>query len=299
MQNPINQATNLNTPEAPQESFEYPKDRGAVPNRVQSPRPEVIQAFWRVLQQGNAYWQKYWSQDAPLGTNNQPTTTGEVDSKGIDRCKDAGKVWCWTKVVVDEKKKLWGPWSISATGTRHWICLDLEPKATSSKSNESLKSLSPAIIEAETTYALGSYARWHCIRLEAPEIICLALVQTSTAHYHMWVLLDRPVDQARHSEILDLYYSGYPKDDRYQCKDTDRAKNGHGDHFRAPWCWRNGHEILAIEYCGTDQGFSSSNEHLESNTTRVFFIVSFPRIDSKPSPSLSRCSRTRYDSRSP
>ena len=32
---------------------------------------------------------------------------------------------------------------------------------------------------------------------------------------------------------------------------------------------------------------------------RVFFIVSFPRIDSKPSPSLSRCSRTRYDSRSP
>ena len=50
---------------------------------------------------------------------------------------------------------------------------------------------------------------------------------------------------------------------------------------------------------GTDQEFSSSNEHLESNTTRVFFIVSFPRIDSKPSPSLSRCSRTRYDSRSP
>ncbi len=50
---------------------------------------------------------------------------------------------------------------------------------------------------------------------------------------------------------------------------------------------------------GTDQGFSSSNEHLESNTTRVFFIVSFPRIDSKPSPSLSRSSKTRCDSRSP
>ena len=44
---------------------------------------------------------------------------------------------------------------------------------------------------------------------------------------------------------------------------------------------------------GTDQGFSSSNEHLESNTTRVFFIVSFPRIDSKPSPYLSRSSKTR------
>ena len=50
---------------------------------------------------------------------------------------------------------------------------------------------------------------------------------------------------------------------------------------------------------GTDQGFSSSNEHLESNTTRVFFIVSFPRIDSKPSPYLSRSSKTRCDSRSP
>ena len=53
------------------------------------------------------------------------------------------------------------------------------------------------------------------------------------------------------------------------------------------------------DYRGTDQEFSSSNEHLESNTTRVFFIVSFPRIDSKPSPSLSRSSKTRCDSRSP
>jgi len=32
-----------------------------------------------------------------------------------------------------------------------------------------------------------------------------------------------------------------------------------------------------IPALGTDQEFSSSNEHLGSNTTRVFFIVSFPR----------------------
>src|SRR5271166_6817098 len=57
--------------------------------------------------------------------------------------------------------------------------------------------------------------------------------------------------------------------------------------------------VTADAYTGTDQGFSSSNEHLESNTTRVFFIVSFPRIDSKPSPYLSRSSKTRCDSRSP
>ena len=57
--------------------------------------------------------------------------------------------------------------------------------------------------------------------------------------------------------------------------------------------------MLMLSLGGTDQGFSSSNEHLESNTTRVFFIVSFPRIDSKPSPYLSRSSKTRCDSRSP
>ena len=61
------------------------------------------------------------------------------------------------------------------------------------------------------------------------------------------------------------------------------------------WHFLKPQEVAA----GTDQGFSSSNEHLESNTTRVFFIVSFPRIDSKPSPYLSRSSKTRCDSRSP
>src|SRR5271166_6144936 len=102
---------------------------------------------------------------------------------------------------------------------------------------------------------------------------------------------------------------------RQDSDDPDAAARGapfafeEGPHYRTKEPW--GAFRMTIQYRaldrrpaiprppGTDQGFSSSNEHLESNTTRVFFIVSFPRIDSKPSPSLSRCSRTRYDSRSP
>ncbi len=47
---------------------------------------------------------------------------------------------------------------------------------------------------------------------------------------------------------------------------------------------------------GTEQEFSSSLEHLESGANKVSFIVSFPRINSKPSPSLSRSSAARGDS---
>src|SRR5208337_527758 len=46
----------------------------------------------------------------------------------------------------------------------------------------------------------------------------------------------------------------------------------------------------------TEQEISAIFEHQESATTRVSFFVSFPRVGSKPSPSLSRSSRTRCNS---
>ena len=49
----------------------------------------------------------------------------------------------------------------------------------------------------------------------------------------------------------------------------------------------------------TDREFRASCDRLERATTSVCFFVSFPPIGSKPSPSLSRSSRTPYDSRSP
>src|SRR5208337_2778092 len=49
----------------------------------------------------------------------------------------------------------------------------------------------------------------------------------------------------------------------------------------------------------TEQEISAIFEHQESATTRVSFFVSFPRVGSKPSPSLSRSSRTRCNSGSP
>jgi len=261
MQNLCNQATLLNTPDNLQESFEYPRGHysgpglvppKAEPIKVQQPRPLVIQAFWRVLQQGNAHWQSYWNEDTvPIGTNDKPCTTGCIDSKGKDRTYNAGAVWCWTKETVDKSKKSWGPWSTGPDQTRHWICMDLEPKLGTKK----ITSPPQSICTEEATYAIAAYNSWLALVDIIPEICCLALIDTSIAHYHVWVLFDRRVSVNRHNEILSIFYSGFRKDMRYQCKDTSITihQDSKGTHFRAPWCWKNGRELLAVEFWCRDE----------------------------------------------
>jgi len=261
MQNQCNQATLLNTPDNLQESFEYPRGHyslsGSVPPKagpilIQQPHHQTIQAFWRVLQQGNAHWQSYWNDDTvPIGTNDKPCTTGCIDSKGKDRTYNAGAVWCWTKETVDKYKKSWGPWSIGPDQTRHWICMDLEPKLGTKK----ITSPTQTICIEEATYAITAYNSWLAQVEIIPEICCLALIETSIAHNHLWVLLDRRVSVNRHNEILSIFYSGFKKDMRYQCKDTSITvhQDSKGTHFRAPWCWKNGQEILAVEFWCRDE----------------------------------------------
>ena len=187
MQNQCHQATLLNTPDYLLESFEYPRGHysgtGLVPPKaepklVQQPRPLVIQAFWRVLQQGNAHWQSYWNEDTvPIGTNDKPCTTGCIDSKGKDRTYNAGAVWCWTKETVDKYKKSWGPWSTGPDQTRHWICMDLEPKLGTKK----ITSPPQSICIEEAAYAIAAYNCWLALVEIIPEICSLALIETSIA----------------------------------------------------------------------------------------------------------------------
>ena len=300
------QAAILNTPEAPSESFEYPRD-----NKVQQPRPEVIQAFWRILQQGNAHWQSYWNDDTvPIGTNDKPCTTGCIDSKGKDRTYNAGAVWCWTKETVDKYKKSWGPWSTGPDQTRHWICMDLEPKLGTKK----ITSPPQSICMEEAAYASTAYNSWLAQVEIIPEICCLALIETSIAHYHMWVLFDRRVSVNRHNEILNIFYSGFKKDMRYQCKDTSITvhQDSKGTHFRAPWCWKNGREILAVKFWCRDEnelaliGASLKPLSLKTKFTKtsktpddpVAFYTEIAIRDYPWHPSTDLISGNRHDQRS-
>jgi hypothetical protein len=216
-------------------------------------RDEIKQAFWRIIQAGQPYWASYFtSESKPRGTNDKKFSTGHVDKKGKDRTHRAGVPWLYTPDKVDANKLCFGPWSIGEDGTRHWIALDVEPVDGPHTKD---KQPTPAHVAKVAKWARGAYRAWMKLADQEPGIVCVALVQTSDTNYHLWALLDAPVEERDHDWLLDRFYKLHPLPTPNDVldKDTARSKAGKGDHFRAPWVWQNGRQSQAVAFWVRDE----------------------------------------------
>jgi len=208
---------------------------------------DLKQAFWRLALNGNTYWTKYYSSGGqPPGTNDKQATVGHVSSTGRKTFHEAGKPYHFTEDMIDAQKRGFGFWSRSdeTIPTYRFAAFDIEPLLHEPRqhvnhnptSAEKRVTLSDALAISQ---AVGRLAKTRT------DILWRLVVESSPDHYHVWALFEQPISEQVHRDFVDevLITAGTILN---LDKSTNRATNGMGDQFRAPWSWKHGRRSEAI-----------------------------------------------------
>jgi hypothetical protein len=220
--------------------------------------PKTRQAAYRLALNGNSHWVRYFtSQGKPAGTNDGQCSEGHVDRSGKDRTRNAGKPYWYTTEQIDRDRRGFGFWSRSEAGTYRFICHDIEVRAPR-PDGKCRKVENPGRAQRwlSLQHALRVYHTWKAMAKRNSKIVAVLLIETSgPGFYHIWALFAEPLTQAQHDKLLARHrrLASIGKATRrgawlpeFQDKATGRAKQGKGDQFRAPWCWKKGQQSEAI-----------------------------------------------------
>jgi len=200
---------------------------------------ELKQAFWRLALNGNPHWCKYNSSAGqPSGTNDKPASLGHVAKDGRDTCDKAAKPYFYTTDVVDQYQLGFGFWSRSVADkpTYRFAAFDIEPMVQSPTRHVN-RNPSPAEVRATFQDAVEITKAAINLAKTRHDILWVLLVQTSESHFHTWAIFDEPVLQAVHADFVDSVLEQAGPIQNLD-KSTNRAKQGFGDVFRAPWSWK-------------------------------------------------------------
>lgn len=211
--------------------------------------PESALAFVRVCMNRNPYWVRYWGE-----RQEKRFSTGNIDNKGRDRSHDAyAPFWLNTERLLDKRRRVRPPtclglWSRSAAGTYRFIAYDIEPRALDPATGSVRAIDAPTVRDENDTYLFARrvFLTWKQIRRTEEVVVGALLVRSSTGRYHVWVVLERPVDEAEHDSLLararELHGGSLHLD-----KTTGRGRTGMGDCFRLPWTIKNGEAAEVIQ----------------------------------------------------
>lgn len=240
--------------------------------QIKSLTPELMQAFWRIALAGNPHWVRYYATNAPRGTNTIQCSEGHITSTGRDRTDRAGRPFCYTSPFVDAKKLGFGFWSRSDQGeatTYRFADWDIEPKANGRVNRQpSNKDKSRSQLES-----LRVYKAIHEIAEHDHRIIWQMLVESSEAHYHVWVLFANPLMPSEH-DVFVRQVNAIAGPFQNLDKDTSVAGGRFGTQFRAPWSWKRGvrSETLLDKKYRSNEELIELGESLKVRLPRTFQV---------------------------
>jgi hypothetical protein len=200
--------------------------------------PELLQACWRLLLNGNPHWVAYLRRGGRQGQ----CAVGHITYAGTDYTNYAGLPYGFTPELVDEFHLGFGFWSRGREGLYRWAAHDIESGA-----------------HGRPTTAAQAYddaLRAFQAHLRASEgqgnALLTLLEESSPGHYHVWTVFEQPIPQDGHDAFIHAVelITG-----NLLCLDktTARARRGLGDQFRAPASWKKDTRSSILDYHLPDQ----------------------------------------------
>jgi hypothetical protein len=231
--------------------------------------PATVQAVWRCMLGGNDHWVNYYNSDRSnkySGINDQQAALGRITQSGKDYRHRAGEPYDFTPEVIDAKRLAFGFWTRNGD-PKHplysFLAFDFEPLKQPSKRPGPEVPLTPAGRRIESNPTLKHRQRVYreaqdcydslvnCF-LDDDRILAVSLVESSRDHYHVAAIPSRHLSRDEHDAIITTIHATN-RPFKNLDKDSSRAKQGLGDQFRAPGCWKHGARAQWIKWYCTDE----------------------------------------------
>jgi hypothetical protein len=195
--------------------------------------PELLQACWRLLLNGNPHWVAYTRRDG----RQKQCSVGHITHQGTDYTNYAGLPYLFTPELVDEFQLGFGFWSRSRVGLYRWAAHDIEAGAHRR----------PTTADQAHQDALRAYQA-HLRATEGQGNALLTLLEESSpGHYHVWTVFKEPQTFVEHDAFI---HAVERETGNLKCLDktTARARHGLGDQFRAPGTWKKNNRSRILDY---------------------------------------------------
>jgi hypothetical protein len=195
--------------------------------------PQLLQACWRHLLNGNPHWVAYPRRDG----RHKQCSVGHITLRGTDYTNYAGLPYLFTSELVDEYHLGFGFWSRSWQGLYRWAAHDIETGAHG-RSTTAVQAYDDAL-RAYQTYLRATESQGNAL--------VTLLEESSPGHYHVWTIFKEAIYWDEHNVFIRTVEQ---QTGNLLCLDktTARARRGLGDQFRAPGSWKNDARSTILDY---------------------------------------------------